>query len=340
MMGLFSKRSAPGDDSRLRAMALVIQADAPPQGAPAMGGDSHGTIRILVDTPAAARRQLATTFRFAENHWLAAGMEVPVLLDPVQPDSFEVDWANVPMMQEQVAANNPALADPFAASRRIAQAVGITPSEKTAAQSTRFQKAVADAAGKPAPADSVRGVAMLATVRGRYESGGTDGDGASSGSSGVSLMSNSAAVLSVWIPGEAPYAVYLPKFKVPRKQVVIPGEAMDVVVKTADRQNVEILWSESAGIADVVAARMADATSANSKLMAAMGEQIQAATAAAAATPGGSPMAGTGMPPAMRAMLVDNLKRSLLYTNDPAKRQLVLDQYKAMGLDISPEELV
>ena len=343
-MGLFGNRKAsepasdPADGNRPRATALVIMADAPPQGAPRSGTYSQGSIRIVVDTPSAPHRQLSGTFPYADDHWLVAGMDAPVLLDPLQPDSFEVDWANVPTMQEQVAANNPAIADPFAAARRIGEAIGLTPNEKTASQYERFQKAVADAAGKPAPAGSLRGVAILASVRGRFESG-DDGDEGGATRTAVSLTSNSPAVLSVALPGEAPYAAYLPKFKIPHRHLLIPGEPMDVLVKAADRQDVEILWSELAGLADQVAARASDSVQANNKLVAAMSEQIQAATAAATATPGTTPMAGTGVPPAMRQMLVDNLKRSLMNVSDPAKRQLVLDQYKAMGVEISPEEL-
>jgi hypothetical protein len=339
-MGLFGNRktSETVDENRARATALVITADAPPQGAPKSGTYSQGTIRAVVDTPAAPHKQLSASFRYTDDHWLVAGMDAPVFLDPLQPDSFEVDWANVPTMQEQVKANNPALADPFAAARRIGEALGLTPNEKTASQYERFQKAVSEAAGKPAPADSLRGVAILASVRGRFESS-DDGDEGGATRTDVSLTSNSPAVLSVALPGEAPYAVYLPKFKIPHRHLLIPGEPMDVLVKSADRQDVEILWSELAGIADQVAARASDSVQANSKLVAAMSEQIQAATAAATATPGATPMAGTGVPPAMRQMLVDNLKRSLMNVSDPAKRQLVLDQYKAMGVEITPEEL-
>ena len=133
--------------------------------------------------------------------------------------------------------------------------------------------------------------------------------------------------------------MYLPRFSVPRTHIVIPGEPMDVLVKSGDPQDVEILWAEAPGLADQVAARAGDSLAANAKLMSAMSEQIQAATAAAAASPDGPNMAGTGMPPAMRQMLVDNLKRSLMYVNDPGQRQQLLDQYKGMGVEISRDEL-
>jgi hypothetical protein len=38
-------------------------------------------------------------------------------------------------------------------------------------------------------------------------------------------------------------------------------------------------------------------------------------------------------------MMIDNLKRNLAYINDPAQRQMLLDQYRAMGIDITPGEL-
>jgi hypothetical protein len=37
--------------------------------------------------------------------------------------------------------------------------------------------------------------------------------------------------------------------------------------------------------------------------------------------------------------MVENLKRSLLYVPNPAQRQRVLDQYRAMGVVVTPEEL-
>jgi hypothetical protein len=336
-MGLFDKRTKV-DDSVPRSTALVLAADAPPQGAPSHGRDSQGSIRVLVDTAAGAHQQLATTFTYADDHWLAVGMDAPVILDPSRPDTFEVDWAGVPSMQQQVEANHPALADPFAASRRIADLLGITPSEKTASQYERLQKAVAEAGTKSSPAGRVAAVAIMVTVRGRYSSSdGGDADGGGPTHTSVSLLSNSPAVLSVWIPGEQPYAAYLPKFKVPKSHLTLPGEPMPAAVSATDRHDVEILWSEMAGLGDQIAARISDGARAGNQFEAAMSQQVEAATAQAAAT--GAPMAGGGMPPAMRQMMIDNLKRSLNSVPDPAMRQQMIAQYRTMGLDITPEEL-
>ncbi|MCW2751369.1 MAG: hypothetical protein JWR83_2479, partial [Aeromicrobium sp.] len=255
-MGLFDKRKTetPGVELRSSVNALVLTADAPPRGAPSLGPQSKGTIKAIVPGPGGRSRTLESTFKYAEDHWLAAGMDVPVFIDPANPDSFEVDWASVPSMKQQVEANNPALADPFAASRRLAKALDITPSEKTAAQYERFQKAVTEAATKPAPNGQLRAVALIATVRGRYDSGDT-GDASTGGGGsapGVGLTSASEAVLSVAVPGRAPYPVYVQKFKIPRKHLSIPGEAMPATVSASDPQKVEILWKEAPGLMDQV----------------------------------------------------------------------------------------
>lgn len=265
-------------------------------------------------------------------------MDAQVFVDPAQPDTFEVDWSAVLPMKQQADANHPALADPFATSRRIAQTLGITPSEKTASQYERFQKAVADASSKVAPAGQRSAVAMLATVRGRFDAG-VSGDGNSGGGlsrPSVILTRGSEAVLSVAVAGQAPYAVFVQKFKVPSKHLTIPGEPMPAYVSATDPQEVKICWEEAPGLMDQVAARMTDSARSTDKTMAAMTEQIQAATQAAMANPQAMP---SGMPPATRQMLIENLKRSLTYVTDPAQRQLMLDQYRTMGLDITPEEL-
>jgi hypothetical protein len=344
-MGLFSKGSRDNsgagtvDDSWIRTSALVIAADAPPEGAPRRGSYSQGTLQVFVDGPNLGRRTLSMPLPYADDHWVVAGMQVPIAIDPAHPETFQVDWPAVPSMRQQAQSNHPALADPFGASRQIAAAVGITPSAKTAARIVRFQAAVAAAATKPAGPGRLRAVAMTATIRGRLVSSG-DADGGAT-RSGVTVTQNSAAVLSVAVPGRAPYAVYLPKFKFSRKHLAIPGEPMPALVDAADPGDVEILWDEMPALGDQIASRMADAARANQEFQSALGQQFQAAAAQAMSTP--PPPAGmpapTGLPPQARQLMIDNLRRSLLYVTDPAQRQLMLDQYRAMGLDLTREEL-
>lgn len=360
-MGLFSKRASndpgndPGGGRHVRVAGLVTAANAPPQGAPSYGANSRGTIQVLIDDPVAGRRrQLAAAFKFAGRHWVVPGMEVPVFLDPASPDTFEVDWQAVPAMQEQAEANHPALADPFAAARQVAESIGIRPSEKTAARYERFRQAVAEASQQPAPPGRLRAVALAVTIRGRYHSGESN----AGGSGGfVSLPSSSAAVLSVTVPGRPPYAVYLPRFSYPRKHLSLPGEALPALVSAADPRDVEIRWDEMTPLGDQIAGRMADSARASNQLIAALSEQIQAATAQAtapakpgapedhqpdvstAANPAGMPAPAAGLPPQARQIMIENLRRSLQYVTSPRQRQMMLDQYRAMGIDLTPEEL-
>ena len=44
-------------------------------------------------------------------------------IDPARPEEFEIDWAGVPNIEERVAANDPALADPRGARRRVKDAL-------------------------------------------------------------------------------------------------------------------------------------------------------------------------------------------------------------------------
>jgi hypothetical protein len=57
----------------------------------------------------------------------------------------------------------------------------------------------------------------------------------------------------------------------------------------------------------------------------------------AAGYPGAVPPAA-GLTPEMRAALMDNLKRTLLYAH-PQQRQMVLNQYRAMGLEFNEDDL-
>ena len=122
-MKLIHRSPAPSN-AALRRLALVTHAEPPPQGAPHHGALSRGDLRIVVDL-GSGPVEVAGTFRFADDHWLVRGMHVTVLVDPARPSEFEVDWTSVASMADLVATNDPALADPFAAGRRVAEALGL-----------------------------------------------------------------------------------------------------------------------------------------------------------------------------------------------------------------------
>src|SRR4051812_5256880 len=165
-MGFLDRKGRAAADG-VRATALVVDADAPPQGAPPFGRGSHGTVRILVDSGSGAAPG-SGTFKYKDDRWLVRGMEGPVTIDPARPDAFGVDWAAVPSMADRAAANDPTLADPMGAGRRVAEAIGQTQDDTGSARSGRFKEAMEKAVQTPAPAGRRRAVVLVATIRGRF----------------------------------------------------------------------------------------------------------------------------------------------------------------------------
>jgi len=51
-----------------------------------------------------------------------------------------------------------------------------------------------------------------------------------------------------------------------------------------------------------------------------------------AAVPAGDPMA-----PQVRRMMADNLRHTLAYVPDPVQRQMMIDQYRAVGVDLDAD---
>jgi hypothetical protein len=362
-MKLIHRSPAPSN-AALRRLALVTHAEPPPQGAPRYGTLSRGNIRVVVDLGSGAV-EVAGTFRFADDHWLVRGMQVTVLVDPVQPSEFEVDWTSVASMADLVAANDPALADPFAAGRRVAQALGLTREDTGTRRQDRFAQLMTAAAAAPVVPGKVHAVVLIATIRGRMDMGSSD---AGPSTTEITVHRNSEAVLAINIPGRPPYAVFVRKFKFPRQQSDISGGGLPALVSATDPNDVEVQWdavpSVAAQLADRMSAsmsaaqdRMARQQSLAAQIMATMpphgsrepGDSTPAYPPAGPATtaypPAGSvatPLAGAGLAalaPQMREMMIDNLRRTLRYVADPAQRQMILDQYRALGVDIDAEGL-
>jgi hypothetical protein len=324
----FLGRARHEPDNGMRATALVVEADAPPQGAPPFGRGSHGTVRILVDKGSGAA-SISRTFRYGEDRWLVRGMEVPVTIDPGRPDSFEVDWGAVPSMEDRVAANDPTLADPIGAGRRVAEALGLTQADTGRARSERFNEAMEKAAQTPAPAGRQRAVVLVATIRGRAWSEEHAGHG-------VTLERNSAAVLAVNVPGKSPYAVFARKFKFPHLQADVAGGGLPALVSESDPNDIEVLWDELPSAESQIATRMSDAMARTSPTTA-MEEQIsgalgQAGTDSQGAIPASGAAALGAVAPQMQQLAADNAKRSLQFVQDPAQRQMLIEQYRAAGI--------
>jgi hypothetical protein len=362
-MKLFQRPTAP-PNTATRRPALVTHVDAPPQGVPHHGALSRGTIRVVVDL-GSGPVEVAGTFRFADDHWLVRGMDVTVLIDRTRPAEFDVDWSSVASMADRVAANDPALADPFAAGRRVAQALGLAREDTGTRRQDRFAELMTAAAVAPPVAGKLHAVVLIASIRGRMEVGGSD-PGPST--TGITMHRDSEAVLAVNVPGLPPYAAFVRSFKFPRTQSEIADSGLPALVSTTDPNDVEVQWEDVPSVAAQLADRMSASLSAAQDRMArqqSLAAQIMATVPSRQSRePGGSPPAyppagpattafppaGTGaMPvtgsrlaalaPRRREMMIDNLRRTLPYVGDPAQRRMILDQYRALGVDIDGEGL-
>jgi hypothetical protein len=340
-----------------RTTALVVEADVPPKGAFKVSKVGRCTTRILVDTgsgPVSAAR----SEHLKQEQWLVRGMDVPVVFDPVEPDDFEIAWDEVPSIEERAAANDPALADPIGAHRRVIEALeaagmagpnlgelpavigGALAAEREAREAAtpdRFAEAMERAAGEPAPAGKTRAVVLISTIRPHLsQTGGHETGGASR----RTTEGKCNAVLAVNVPGNAPYAVYEKKFNSPRGRGDASGAGLPALVSSSDPNEIEVLWDELPSIESQIGQRVADGMQAAEAGMAASGEMegqmADAIQRAAAGSP--PPAAGIGgLSPEMKTMMAQNAKLALQSTKDPAMRKMLIDQYRLAGIELDEE---
>jgi hypothetical protein len=232
-------------------------------------------------------------------------------------------------MADRVATNDPTLADPIGAARRVAEALGLTRADTGSARSERFNEAMEKAAQTPAPAGKRRAVVLVATIRGQFWS-------EPHGRHGVSIERNSAAVLAVNVPGRAPYAVLARKFKFPHLQADVSGAGLPALVSESDPNDIEVLWDELPSLGSQIATRMSDSLARTSQATA-MEDQITGALAQAGTdSQGAIPASGAGalgaLAPQMGQFAAENAKRTLQFVQDPAQRKMLIEQYRAAGI--------
>jgi hypothetical protein len=243
-VGFLGRRHGPDrqNATTTTTTALVVEAAAPPEAGPSLGPGSNGPVRIMADL---GSRLYDGKIRMTEAHWLVPGMDVEVIHDANHPDRFEIDWESVPTMESRAAANDPALVDPVAARRKVAQALGLTQADTGTARTERVQRALEQAGTHSAPPGKLRAVVLIATIRGRRRIVG-DPENASTHDQ-LTYERESAAVLAVNVPGRAPYAVHVPRFKCDVDLLEPLWMPLPALVSAVDPTDVEILWREVPG---------------------------------------------------------------------------------------------
>ncbi len=320
-MGFFGRRRAPDREhaTATTTTALIVEAVAPPEGGPSLGPGSTGPLRIMVDLGSGSRLYDGR-IRMTEAHWLVPGMEVPVTFDPNHPERFAVVWESVPSMETRVASGDPALADPIAARRRVAHALRLTQADTGTARTERFQRALEQAGNKPAPSGKLRAVVLIATIRGRRRVVG-DAENAVTHDQ-VTYKRESAAVLAINIPGRAPYPVYAQRFKCQADLLEPLWMPLPALVSAVDPSEIEVLWNEVPSHDAQLVDRIAGSQAAQ------QARAAQVDVFAAQALP---------EPSQMQQLAAESAKRALQYVQDPAMRKMLIDQYRAAGIDIGED---
>jgi hypothetical protein len=319
-MGFLRRGQGPEQAEAARATALVVEAVAPPEGGPTIGPGSHGAIRVLVDG-----QTLEANARMTEDHWLVPGQEVSVT---VTGDRLEIDWDQVPSMPARAAANDPTLADPIAARRKAARARGLTSADTGNARTERFRRALEQRSSQPAPPGRARAVVLLATIRGRRRIVGDANNDSTHDM--LTYERKSAAVLSVHVPGRAPYALYRPRFKCEVDLLEPLWTPLPALVSTTDPEDVEILWSEVPDHQTQLMDRVAASRAAQQAQLGRV-DEIRGALGQA------DPTDGSSMRAQMQQLAAENARRSLSYVKDPKTRRMLIEQYRAAGIDLGED---
>jgi hypothetical protein len=226
-------------------------------------------------------------------------------------------------MAARAVANDPALADPVAARRKVAHAMGLSRADTGSARTERVERALQRAGEQTGPAGKLRAVVLIATIRGRRRIVGDDPQGGGPTHDQITYQRPSAAVLAVNVPGRAPYAVYAPKFKCEVDLLEPLWMPLPALVSAADPGDVEILWDEVPSHQAQLADRIS-ASHATQQARASQADEMRAQIDA-------------GLAPQMRQLAADNAKRALQYVQDPKMRKMLIDQYRAAGIDVGED---
>ena len=232
-MGFFSRGTEEDHSDWVPEKAFVMYAEAPVEHAPSFGKGSQRSIGLLIDSGAGGR-QVSVHAKHDADKWLVPGMDVGVRVDPGDADNVEIAWEELPSIEARVAAGDPTLVDPIGAEQKVSHARRLPPSDRA----ERLKDALAAAAAAPAPPGKLRAVAMVATIRGR--------SWMDAGTHATTYSIDSAAVLSINVPGRAPYAVLEPKFKCPKGMEAAVSQELPALVSASDPGEIDVLLGRGA----------------------------------------------------------------------------------------------
>jgi hypothetical protein len=347
-----------------QATALVVEAEPPLDNLIKSGRRSQGSVRILIGDGADAKAVLGGRHKRDKEHWLAPGMEIPVSVDPANPEAFEIRWEEIPSMAERTAAGDPALVDPVGTRRKLSQAlieatsavpISALPSDLAAAVSKAqagsadpihpLDEQLSEAEGRAAPAGRQSAVVVIATQMVKLATDGGPDDASSH--TYETREGKHDAVLSVYLPKQQPYAVYVEKLKHPRRSGFAGFGGIPATVSLSDPNDIDLDWKSAKAEGEArVNRRLEDANEQMRRAMSGQpvsgqAEELEQAWSKATEDaikrgppPGLAPSGGAPqINPQMRQMMIQNAKVALANC-PPQMREMMIQQYRMAGIEI------
>lgn len=308
------------------ATALVTATQEPLDNLNAGRADNLAQTQVLIQTgsaPILGYRGLPLD----ADHWITAGMSVPVIVNPSEPNGYVIDWASVPSIRDRVASGESSLVDPIGARLKVWDALAaagfhepdldqVAPQSlqmemtamraQLAAEPDAFARQLSGLAGLAAPADCERALVQIATTTARWDSR-RDTEMRFRDIHGLHT-----AVLSVTVPGRAPYAVLVENFDHQERQWDDNNPGLPAIVSTTDPTSVRVLWEE----------------------LAKPGQPLPAAAPATAAAP--QPTSGFVPTGDAKSLMAANAK-AMIERMPPASRPAMIGYYKTMGIDLDSD---
>jgi hypothetical protein len=332
----------------------------------------HCVMRILVegDPPI----YTAARFKFDHGHWPVRGMELPVTIDPNSPEDFEVEWDEVPSIAERVAANDPSLADPIGAHRRVVKALisagvagkGVPAPERASVRDLarqalkgafkrghgqvevdqdeflfslhsdaqlidegdasavvgHFDESMEKLAAMEAPSGKQRAGVLFSAHAATLESQGASGPSGAGATSYFERHGKHEVVLSVHVPGQDPYAVHVEKFDHKKGKAADFMSVLPALVSITDPNDVEVTWDDLLSSKQYKKQRQAEA-------MAEVAEHRAKILNPGLQEPGGAPVGP--------AEVYKQAARKALATTQGPGRQMAIEQYRKLGVEISDD---
>lgn len=257
-------------------------------------------------------------------HWLTVGQTVSVAIDPSNPNGYEIDWTTVPSMADRVAAGEQSLVDPMGARLRVWDALAaagfhepdldqVAPQalqvemtsmrNSLAAEPDAFARQLA-ALGTDAPSGYQRALVQIVTTTAHWEAHDRQDV------EHREVLGKHSVVLSVSIPGSAPYAVLLERFDHKSRTYAESAPGLPAEVSLSDPTDVRVLWDEMAKPGQAVGAMPLQPTA-----------------------PASGP--GSAFPPAMLATMTASAN-AMVAQLPPAARPATIAYYKSMGIEVDP----